>query len=90
MCYFQMRHLPIPRSMQRFWTVGQICPIEHSDGGQGMFAHMRHYHNLLGSRDGKDGLLNIKYADPAKYIQAIWGQKNFWKSIGTARLSRCL
>ena len=76
--------------MQCFWTVGQICPIEHSDGGQGMFEHMRHYNNLRGSRSGRDNLLNIKYADPAKYIQAIWGQKNFWKAIGTSRLSRWL
>lgn len=52
-----------------------------------MFAHMRHHPNLHGSRDGKDGLLDIVYADPAKYIQAIWGQKNFWKAIGTAWLS---
>jgi hypothetical protein len=51
---------------------------------------MRHYQNLRGSRSGRDNLLNIKYADPAKYIQAIWGQKNFWKAIGTSRLSRWL
>ena len=47
------------------------------------FEHMRHHQNLDGSRPLADNLLDIKYADPAKWIQAIWGQRNFWKAIGT-------
>jgi hypothetical protein len=48
-----------------------------------MFQHMLQHTYLTGSL--QDQLLDIQYADWLRWIRAIWGQKCFWKLIGTER-----